>query len=72
VTFRVVVMTLVNWAFIRYPPPIGFSMPEEVIIGILPLVAFFNATLALYTIPVGYALARAVSFRIKIEMWKPK
>ena len=72
VTFRVVVMTLVNWTFIRYPPPIGFSMPEEAIIGILPLVAFFNATLASYTIPVGYALARAVSFRIKIEMWKPK
>jgi len=71
-TFRVIAMTLVNWAFIRYPPPIGFSMPEEAIIGILPLVAFFNATLALYTIPVGYIVARAVSFRVKIEIWKPK
>jgi len=72
ISFRVVVMTLVNWAFIRYPPPIGFSMPEEVILGILPLVALFNATLALYTIPIGYTLARAVSSGVKIGMWKPK
>jgi len=72
ISFRVVVMTLVNWAFIRYPPPIGFSMPEEVILGILPLVALFNATLALYTIPIGFTLARAVSSGVKIGMWKPK
>jgi len=71
ITLRVAVMTLVNWVFIRYPPPIGFSMPEEAIIPILPLVAFFNATLALYTIPVGYMLARAVSSGIKIGLWKP-
>ena len=69
--FRVIVMSLVNWAFIRYPPPIGFSMPEEAILAILPLIAFFNATLALYTIPVGYMLARAVSSGVKIGLWKP-
>ena len=69
--FRVVVMSLVNWAFIRYPPPIGFCMSEEAILAVLPLVAFFNATLALYTIPVGYMLARAVSSGIKIGLWKP-
>jgi len=69
--FRVTVMTSVNWAFIRYPPPVGFSMPEEAILAILPLVAFFNATLALYTIPAGYILARAVSSGVKIGLWKP-
>jgi len=69
--FRVVAMTIVNWTFIRYPPPIGFSMPEEAIVAILPLVAVFNATLALYTIPIGYVLANAVSSGIKIGLWKP-
>ena len=69
VLFRVIVMLLVNWTFIRYPPPIGFSMTNEAVLTILPFVAFFNATLALYTIPAGYMLARAISSRIKL--WSP-
>jgi len=72
ITFRVVFMTVINWAFIRYPPPIGFSMTEEAILMVLPPIAVFNATLALYTIPVGYVLARAVSSGIKIGLWKPQ
>jgi len=63
---------VINWAFIRYPPPIGFSMTEEAILMVLPPIAVFNATLALYTIPVGYVLARAVSSGIKIGLWKPQ
>jgi len=69
--FRVIVMLFVNWAFIRYPPPVGFSMTDEAILAMLPFIAFFNATLALYTIPAGYMLARAVSSRIKINLWSP-
>ena len=60
---RVGVMTVVNWSLLRYPPPIGFSMPVSTITVMLPLIVFFNATLALYTIPIGYILARTVSFR---------
>jgi riboflavin transporter FmnP len=71
VALRVIAMSFVNWAFIRYPPPIGFSMTEEAIIAILPLVAFFNASLAIYTIPAGYVLARAVSRGIRTNMWSP-
>ena len=66
---RVLVMTVVNWVFLKYPYPIGFEIPEEVIVMMLPIIGFFNATLALYTIPVGYILARAVSYSIKIERW---
>ncbi len=66
---RVLVMTIVNWVFLKYPYPIGFEIPEEVIVMMLPIIGFFNATLALYTIPVGYILARAVSYSIKIERW---
>lgn len=66
VVFRVAVMTLVNWAFLRFPPPVGFSMPEEAVLASLPLIAIFNATLALYTIPCGYSIAKAVKVIIKI------
>jgi riboflavin transporter FmnP len=63
---RVVVMTIMNYALIRYPPPLGFSMPEESILVLLPLIAAFNATLALYTIPIGYLVAKAVASKIQI------
>ena len=71
VVLRVIVMSFVNWAFIRYPPPIGFSMTEEAIIAIIPFVAFFNASLAIYTIPAGYVLARTISHGIKTNIWSP-
>ena len=60
---RVVVMTIVNWTFLPFPPPIGFSMPQAVIAPLIPLIGFFNATLALYTIPIGYVLAMTVRTR---------
>jgi riboflavin transporter FmnP len=69
---RVGMMTLINWAFLRYPPPLGFSMPEEAVIMVLPAIGLFNATLALYTIPIGYVIAKKVSSSIKIRMWEPK
>ena len=61
---RVVTMTIVNWAFLPYPPPVGFSIPAEALPAILPAIAFFNATLALYTIPLGYIFAKAIKNRL--------
>ncbi|MFN3621358.1 MAG: hypothetical protein ACK4TI_00540 [Nitrososphaerales archaeon] len=65
VVSRVVVMSIMNYALLRYPPPIGFSMPEEAITPLLPLIGAFNATLTLYTIPIGYIVAKAVVAKIK-------
>lgn len=65
IIFRMATMAFVNWAFLRFPPPVGFSMPEEAIAITVPLVAIFNATLALYTIPLGYFVARAVKSGVK-------
>jgi len=67
---RVVVMSIMNYALIRYPPPLGFSMPEESIVALLPLIGVFNATLALYTIPIGCLVAKAVATKIQIP--RPK
>lgn len=63
---RVGVMAFVNWAFLRFPPPVGYSMPEEAIIATIPLVVLFNFTLALYTIPLGYLLEKAVKSSARI------
>jgi riboflavin transporter FmnP len=65
VAFRTAVMILVNYSVLRFPPPVGFSLPELVIVGYVPLIAFFNATLALYTIPIGYSLAQIVARNIR-------
>lgn len=61
---RIVIMSLVNWALLRFPPPIGYSLTEEAIRLSLPFIAFFNATLALYTIPLGYIMAEAIRRRV--------
>ena len=63
---RVVVMTLVNYIVLRYPYPIGYELDELVIIASLPLTGLFNATLALYTVPLGLFIAKAINKNIKI------
>jgi riboflavin transporter FmnP len=64
VSFRTVFMSFVNYYVLGLPSPFGYSLPNATIIGWLPLIAVFNATLALYTIPIGYALARTVKSNI--------
>lgn len=71
VALRVAAMSLVNWEFIKYPPPVGFSMPEEAVIVIMPFVAFFNSSLAAYTVPAGYFLAKTISRGIRTPLWTP-
>jgi len=64
---RVVIMTLVNYVSLRYPYPIGFELNETAIIGSLPLTGLFNATLALYTIPIGLFIAKAINKNLKLK-----
>ena len=64
---RVITMTIVNWIVLPFPPPIGFSIPPDVVLTFLPLIGFFNATLTLYTIPFGEILAKAIKIRIIIN-----
>jgi hypothetical protein len=48
------------------PIQIGFSFSEESIVALLSLICVFNTTLALYTIPIGYLVAKAVASKIQI------
>ncbi len=65
VIFRVGAMTVVNWAFLPFPPPIGFGLPMSAVIAALPIIGVFNATLAFYTIPLGHFLAQTVTSSLK-------
>jgi riboflavin transporter FmnP len=62
---RVLTMTIVNWVFLRFDPPIGFGIPPEALLAMLPVIAFFNATIALYSIPTGYIIAKATKLSTK-------
>jgi riboflavin transporter FmnP len=66
IIFRVGIMSVVNYVVLRYPPPIGYSTPEAAIIASLPLIGLFNATLALYTIPLGHVIANAIRSNLKL------
>jgi riboflavin transporter FmnP len=57
---RVAFMSIVLLYALPQPSPIGFSFPIEATIAYLPLAAIFNATLALYTIPIGFLIAKRV------------
>ncbi|MBO3802753.1 MAG: hypothetical protein JTT11_02595 [Candidatus Brockarchaeota archaeon] len=69
VVARVAVMTFFNWACLPQSPPIGFGMPMAVVVAALPVIGFFNATLALYTIPLAYFIAKAVRSSTKMWSW---
>jgi disulfide bond formation protein DsbB len=66
VVFRAGLMTAVNYVVLRYEPPIGYAMPEAAIVAAIPLIALFNSTLALYTIPIGHIVANAVKKNLKL------
>lgn len=68
IVLRIVVMTLVNYATLRYPYPIGFGLTEFEIIAFLPLGALFNGTQALYAIPSAEFIYRLVKNRLKIDL----
>jgi riboflavin transporter FmnP len=61
VAIRTIFMVFIDYSLLGFPPPVGFSYPQELLIATIPLIAVFNATLALYTIPIGYSLGKIVS-----------
>ncbi len=74
ILLRVLGMSLVNVIFIPLPYPIGFGsfgFTFQNVLTILPLLAFFNATLVLYTIPLGYSSVKVVSSRYKVAIAYP-
>jgi riboflavin transporter FmnP len=68
IILRVSVMTVVNYITLQQPYPIGFDLEEmAVVVTYLPAIALFNATVVLYTIPMGESIANAVKHRLKLK-----
>jgi riboflavin transporter FmnP len=65
---RVAFMSLVLYFALPQPSPIGFSFPIQATLAYLPFAAFFNATLALYTIPIGWVIAQRVQKVLHLTM----
>ena len=65
IIFRVGIMTVLGYVLFRFPV-IGFSLPERIILIMLPPIALYDATLPLYTIPIGYIIAKTVRKNLKI------
>lgn len=66
---RVIVMSIVNWIVLPMGPPFGYNLPLSQLPYMLSIVALFNATIVLYTIPISYIIARAVASGTKVQIW---
>jgi riboflavin transporter FmnP len=66
ITFRLIVMLPIVYTLLHYH--IGATPPSESAIFMiaLPLQAFYNVTITLYTIPVAYFTAKVVSKNLKV------
>ena len=67
IILRVAVTTFTNYFLIQQPYPIGFSFQQIDALLFLPLSALFNATVALYTIPIVIVITVAVTSRVKLQ-----
>lgn len=65
IVFRILIMAIFDFSLLRYAI-LGPSLPETVIIAIIPPIALFNATEPLYVIPISYFLARRIGANLKI------
>jgi riboflavin transporter FmnP len=69
VVTRVVAMSIVNWIVLPLSNPFGYNIAPEALPELVALVAFFNATIVLYTIPLSYFIAKAVAAGTKAQIW---
>jgi len=58
---RVLFMTAINTALLPMSAPLGYEMSYKAIMPILPLIGFFNFSVALYSILIARTVSRVVS-----------
>jgi len=67
IVLRVIVTTVSNYFLLQLTFPFGFSYTPQAALVFLPLSVVFNATVALYTIPIALAVTIAVVSRFKLQ-----
>lgn len=65
---RVAITSVVNYFVLQQSPPVGFSYKPAAALAFVPLGALFNSTVALYTIPIAFAIAIPVLSRFRIQL----
>lgn len=68
IVFRIITMSVVNYVTLGLEPPFGFNAAEPYIVSILPLLALFNGTVVLYTIPIAYTIIAAIRKITKLQI----
>ena len=66
IALRIIVTTPANYVALQLAYPFGFGLNSAGSLALLPLIAVFNATVALYTIPIALAVTIAI-LRFKIQ-----
>ncbi len=68
IAFRAGIMPFVDYAVYHslLPLALGHTIPEAYVLGLMPGIVAFNLTVPLYTIPIGYLLAKKVSTSLEI------
>jgi len=67
IVVRIAVTSVVNYFTLQQPSPVGFSYKPAAALAFLPLGALFNGSVALYTIPVAFAIAIPILSRFKLK-----
>ncbi|MDR1992659.1 MAG: hypothetical protein LBQ98_04055 [Nitrososphaerota archaeon] len=70
ISTRAVFMTIIQYFALPQAPPIGYGFDQTFTVALLPLSAFFNITLAAYTIPIGWLIARSVQIILPLSLSK--
>jgi riboflavin transporter FmnP len=67
---RVAFMTVILYFALPQTPPIGYAFDQTATNAFLPLSALFNATLALYTIPIGWIIGQRIQKVLHLNILK--
>lgn len=67
IVFRVIVTTPINYFALQLSYPFGFGLNLAGALVLLPSIAVFNASVALYTIPTALAVVIAIASRFKLQ-----
>jgi riboflavin transporter FmnP len=70
VAFRAAIMPFLDFGVLYHfllPVALGRSISEAYMVGLIPGMVVFNATVPLYTIPIGYFVAKRVNKSLRVS-----
>jgi riboflavin transporter FmnP len=69
IAFRAAIMPFVDYAVYHslLPLALGQSFTEAYVISLIPAIVLFNITVPLYTVPIGYLIARKLGKSLKLD-----